>query len=111
MKLITRPIRPEASTKEKPKKENLNNSSRCEGFLLMELTRLPKIRPTPIATPVKALLAIAPATNLKAITIIIMKNEVVEEVMPHKNNAVVIIIRISCFAMFTIFYHLLHSNY
>ena len=35
-KLITKPIRPDASTKEKPINENLNNSSRWEGFLLIE---------------------------------------------------------------------------
>jgi len=35
-KLITKPIRPDASTKEKPIKEKRNNSSRWEGFLLIE---------------------------------------------------------------------------
>ena len=35
-KLITKPIRPEASTKEKPINDIRNNSSRREGFLLIE---------------------------------------------------------------------------
>ena len=67
-KLITKPIRPDASTKEKPMNEKRNNSSRWEGFLLIEYTKEANMKPTPIATPVKAFEAIAPATNLKPIT-------------------------------------------
>ena len=66
---MTSPIRPEASTKEKPINATRNNSSRREGFLLIEYTKEANIKPTPIATPVKAFEAIAPATNLKPIII------------------------------------------
>ena len=37
-KLITNPMRPETSTKENPMKDYRNNSSRCEGFLPIEIT-------------------------------------------------------------------------
>ena len=56
---------PETSTKENPMKEYRNNSSRCDGFLPIEITNEPQVRPTPIATPMKAEEAIAPAINLK----------------------------------------------
>jgi len=59
---------PEASTKEKPMNEKRKTSSRWEGFLLIEETKEANIKPTPIATPVNAFEAIAPATNLKPIT-------------------------------------------
>ena len=36
-----------------------------KGFLAMEQTNEAKIKPTPIATPMKAELEIAPAINLK----------------------------------------------
>ena len=37
-KLITKPISPETSTKENPMKEYRNNSSRCDGFLPIDIT-------------------------------------------------------------------------
>ena len=64
-KLITNPISPETSTKENPMKEYRNNSSRLDGFLPIEITNEAQVRPTPMATPIKAQEAIAPAINLK----------------------------------------------
>ena len=58
-------MRPETSTKENPMKDYRNNSSRCEGFLPIEITNEPQVIPTPMATPMKAEEAIAPAINLK----------------------------------------------
>lgn len=63
-------MRPETSTKENPMKEYRNNSSRCEGFLPIEITNEPQVIPTPMATPMKAEEAIAPAINLKPVVII-----------------------------------------
>ena len=71
-KLITNPMSPETSTKENPMKEYRNNSSRCDGFLPIETTNEPQVRPTPMATPMKAEEAIAPAINLKPMVIILL---------------------------------------
>ena len=46
-------------------KEYRNNSSRLDGFLPIEITNEAQVRPTPMATPIKAQEAIAPAINLK----------------------------------------------
>ena len=64
-------MRPETSTKENPMKEYRNNSSRLDGFLPIEITNEAQVRPTPMATPIKAQEAIAPAINLKPKTSIL----------------------------------------
>ena len=68
-KLITKPISPETSTKENPMKEYRNNSSRCDGFLPIDITNEAQVRPTPMATPMNAQEAIAAAINLKPMVI------------------------------------------
>ena len=40
-KLITNPISPETSTNENPMKAYRNNSSRCDGFLPMDISNEP----------------------------------------------------------------------
>ena len=50
-------------------KEYRNNSSRLDGFLPIEITNEAQVRPTPMATPIKAQEAIAPAINLKPVVI------------------------------------------
>ena len=51
-------------------KEYRNNSSRCDGFLPIDITNEAQVRPTPMATPMKAQEAIAAAINLKPMVII-----------------------------------------
>ena len=55
-------------------KEYRNNSSRLDGFLPIEITNEAQVRPTPMATPIKAQEAIAPAINLKPKTKITSPN-------------------------------------
>ena len=56
-------------------KEYRNNSSRLDGFLPIEITNEAQVRPTPMATPIKAQEASAPAINLKPKTRIIGEPE------------------------------------
>jgi hypothetical protein len=68
-KLYTKPINPETSTNEKPTNDHLIKLLLTDGLRDIEKTKKAKIKPTPIATPARAIIGMLEAKYLNPINI------------------------------------------